>query len=54
MIDLITNLIGTIPSEYQWIIGVCAIVLFTFATHLVFEVIGTLFNLFGGDDRGYR
>lgn len=54
MIDLIMNLIGTIPIEYQWIVGICVIILFTFVTHIVFEVFGTLFNMLGGDDRGHR
>lgn len=52
MIDMISNVIGEVPAQYEWVLGVMAIVLFTFVTHIVFEVIGTFFNMFGGGKHG--
>lgn len=48
MIDLILDLVGSIPSQYEWVVGILVIVLFTFVCHVVFEVIGTFFNMFRG------
>lgn len=54
LIQLIVNFIGYIPDGYQWIVGICAIILFTFITFIVFELICAFFGMLsiGGGRRG--
>lgn len=52
MIEAITSLVGLMPVGYEWVIGLMVVILFTFVVHVVFEVIGTFFNFFGGDRNG--
>lgn len=55
MIAAITDFFGIIPAGYEWIVGVCAIILFTFIVSFVFSIFDFLFNLIGGgSSRGSR
>lgn len=47
MVNAITALIGEIPVYLQWIVAPCCIILFTFISHIVFEVFCTFFQFFG-------
>lgn len=54
MIDSILELVGTIPPGYEWIVGIMAIVLFSFICHVAFELIATFFGFFRGGDKHGR